>query len=1851
MIKQYDASMDAQKVYQGLLAYYTTSQSAELRAEALMSKIINAAMPSELTKERTEYIAEFRELIRRYNMLVDSATRLSDNAQVQHIKRFAASCPQLQHTKVSIETNTLMSGMTISPLQAMEALEYSARAADHQDKEVILGQRARSNKNRRAYSTARQNDHMDDDTYIQQHWHAYQVLHSSAGAEMGEYDNDGGNKLEAFRAQQERSYPRNGNDARGGNTRIRLDREAWGKMSPQDRSLFQQLSDDGTCVVYDFCKELASKRSQGPPPTPSGPTRDTRRAHFTDTGDDEDIGEEAPTPHDDATDIPPHGRRSANVHHISTAYHPPFGSDISVDRSKGKPHAVNTQNPVERIARDVRTVLNADLNGEYTNPLTCDLEPTHPLRLLSEPTTNGDDSSVPPLVQRDESDSSANEDDSFNDGEGIFKKVVPKKKTTRKKKKKKNSNKKTSASAPVDDFETTVTTTPTVDALPVRSTNNYEFLRDEFDNGTDSGVDESVPLRQANTVNVTQYHVSKQESRFRSNVLVDRGANGVVGGADLRKISECSPARSIDVTGLDDHMISNLKIGSYGGVVMSNRGPILLIFHECAGYNKGKTIISALQVEDNDVTVDDRPIGVGGTQSLRTLEGYSIPMDVINGLCYIKLRPFTDDEYLDLPHVEMTRDVEWDPSKFDRNLTQDRTWMARQPDPPPIHPGFDHEGNYLRRADILDRGLTSKDSTPPPPPPHPQSDLEYIREKLPLLVNINELHHSHFAHRRTRPRDPNDFRKYFLGMPASVVSATLDSTTQFYHNIGSDAARIIDTHKSLYTGSNVRRRNENLACDTMVPDTIGWGGVKLAQLFVGRKSRHISVWRMRRESEFPGVLEDVIRRYGAPDTLVSDMAKAEISNRVKDLLRKFCVDDWNSEPHYQWQNYAERIIQEMKKYVNWVLNTSGAPPEAWFFALEYVVFIWNRTARKSLDFRTPHEAIFGSTPDISVLLQFEFWEPVLIQNYRPSAGFPSESTEIAVRVVGYAENVGHDITFKVWNEETQQLLFRSRLKKFSDLHFNRRVIPSIRNDPLPPPEPPPAPKPIRDVVSIMHEKPGQLNEYRAATLKASDLVGRTYLKPVEENGERYRAKIVGYIEEFEGDLQRNPERVRFKTEVGDAAFEEIVQYNEVCDFIEEQLEDDDGTWRFREIINHRVTKGKKEVLIVWESGERTWEPASEIFRCDKYELAKYCKEADILDEWSTTRMNLKKLAKREKNLLRVIKQAKLRSHRTAIVYSFGFQVPRNHQQALDIDAENGNRKWQDSEELEIKQLYVEYNSFRDIGHKSVARPPPGYKRITLHFVYAVKHDGRHKSRLVAGGHLTDTPLESVYAGVVSLRGVRLVVFLAELNELELWQTDIGNAYLEAKTTEKVFVVAGPEFKSFGLEGHVLIIVTSIYGLKSSGARWHDRLADVMRDMGFSPCKAEPDIWMRECNADGNVVSGGDTSTNATSYASKGSDEGNSTDGHYYEYVAVYTDDLTIASKNPKDITGALEKVYKFKLKGTAPLNFLLGCDYYRDSHGVLCQQPKKYIEKMEETHLRLFGTRPKHATSPLVKGDHPECDTSEFLDERGIKIYQSMIGSAQWIIQLGRFDIAVHVMSLSSFRAEPRQGHLDRIKRVYGYVSKMKDGAIRYRTGMPDVSDLKFAEQDWSQSAYAGSKEEVPQDMPRALGKSVRLITYGDANLCHDLLSGKAVTGLLHFINKTPFDWYSKKQNTTETATYGAESVAGRTAIEQLRANKLTLHYLGVPIEGASILIGDNKTAVDAATLPESRLHKRHLMLSFHFLKSAIATGAYKYVWADGKDNASDVLTKHWGYQQVWPILRPVLFWKGDTLDIIRKSC
>ena len=732
-----------------------------------------------------------------------------------------------------------------------------------------------------------------------------------------------------------------------------------------------------------------------------------------------------------------------------------------------------------------------------------------------------------------------------------------------------------------------------------------------------------------------------------------------------------------------------------------------------------------------------------------------------------------------------------------------------------------------------------------------------------------------------------------------------------------------------------------------------------------------------------------------------------------------------------------------------------------------------------------------------------------------------------------------------------------------------------------------------------------------------ELIGRTFLMDPDKDGNVFRARIKELVDDHISSVEENPHRKQFLCSINNDKAEEIISYRKMLDYL--SREENPTVWKFKRIVAHQgplrrnhpqYINGPWNVQVEWENGEITTEPMVTIAADDPITVAIYAKENKLLDtpRWK----RFKRDALRHKKFIRMVNAAKLRSYNTAPKYKYGFEVPRDYKHAMRLDERNGNTKWKDAVKTEMDQI-AEYDTFEKRGLYSKEKEPAGYKKIRVHLVFDVKHDGRHKARLVADGHLTDVPVESVYSGVVSLRGFRLVMFTAELNGIEPWSTDVGNAYLESFTREKVFIVAGPEFGP-ELEGHVLIVRKALYGLRTSGKMWHERFAACLREMGFWQSKAEPEIWMRR-------------------------------NGEVYEYVATYVDDLCMALLRPQEFIDELEKKYKFKLKGTGKITFHLGMDFYREPNGDLCMAPRKYIEKMISNYERVFGETPKQTVmAPLEKGDHPELDTSELLDQEGINQYQSLIGQLQWAISIGRFDIHTAVMTMSGFRAAPRRGHLERCKRIVGYLSKMRHAAIRIRTEEPDQSDLPSQDLNWDMSIYGDNKEEIPEDAPEPLGKFVTLTHYVDANLMHDTITGKSVTGILHVINQTPIDWYSKKQATVETATYGSEFVAARTAVEQIMDLRLTLRYLGIPLREKSYMYGDNKAVIDSSTHIEARLHKRHSILSFHRVRSAIASGMLEFHHIPGTANPADILSKHWGYQAVWPQLRPLLFWAGDTL-------
>ena len=882
--------------------------------------------------------------------------------------------------------------------------------------------------------------------------------------------------------------------------------------------------------------------------------------------------------------------------------------------------------------------------------------------------------------------------------------------------------------------------------------------------------------------------------------LVDRGGNGTVLGAEWRIIERTT--RTVGVTGFDDHQQNDIPICTAGAFCITSRGPTILVAPQSAFRGIGKSILSSIQMEAYGNVVDEKSKRAGGKQCITTLEGYVLPIDIVEGLSYICTRAYTDKEYEELPHVLLSSDSDWDPTVFDNKLSDKEEWFEAQPDILPEHNmtkhPFDEYGQYRHTTDDpeqpVERHLLSYLTkveehffdtedistmsledvvdyavmTVQAEREYDESVEEYTRTYGESIykqthkgseIQIHELN--------VKPQPVSDaaleaLRPFLLYANAEVVKKTLENTTQYGRTPQGD--RLQKHHKSYNPAINIQRRNEPVATDAIFSDTPAIGGGQVcAQIYVGVDTLVTDVYGVKSQKQFINTLQDNIRQRGAMSKLISDRAQVEISSRVKDVLRALHISDWQSEPHQQNQNPSERRYGTVKEWTNRTMDRSGAPAKAWLLCLIWVCYILNRTATGSLDSATPMRRLTGQTTDITNMLRFTFWEEVLYR--KPLATFPSDSTEALGRIVGFSENVGNDLCYQVYTSDTNKVIHTSRIRKYDAIRSpNLRAKPdSGENEPA-----------TQFIKSANDKLTGKTTGQGLKLVDPSELIGRTFLQGVKnDDGTRHRCKIVEAIRNRNAKVKQDPTLLKFICSINDDEYQEILSYNEILDRINSQAENEERIWRFKKIFAHqgplRPTdkdwKGSAyNVGLEWESGERTYEPLTAIAADDPVTCAIYARDNDLLqvDGWR----RFKRTVKDQKKLSRMLNQAKLRSYRRGPKYMYGVQVPHDHAEAVRLDEKNGDTLYQDAEAVEIQQL-KEYDTFHDKGVYSKDRnpTPQGYKMIRLRMIYAVKHDGRRKARLVAGGHLTPEPVDSVYSGVVSLRGLRLIIFLAELNGL------------------------------------------------------------------------------------------------------------------------------------------------------------------------------------------------------------------------------------------------------------------------------------------------------------------------------------------------------------------------------------------------------------------------------------------------------------------------------------------------------
>ena len=298
----------------------------------------------------------------------------------------------------------------------------------------------------------------------------------------------------------------------------------------------------------------------------------------------------------------------------------------------------------------------------------------------------------------------------------------------------------------------------------------------------------------------------------------------------------------------------------------------------------------------------------------------------------------------------------------------------------------------------------------------------------------------------------------------------------------------------------------------------------------------------------------------------------------------------------------------------------------------------------------------------------------------------------------------------------------------------------------------------------------------------------------------------------------------------------------------------------------------------------------------------------------------------------------------------------------------------------------------------------------------------------------------------------------------------------------------------------------------------------------------------------------------------------------------------------------------------------------------------------------MFKEKPRKSRPSLEGGDHPELDTSELCDDHQTKQFQTLIRQLQWLISLVHFDIAVHVMSLSMSRAQPRKGHLERTKRIVGYLLFLPDGAIRFRSGEPDFSSLRDQEYDWTRTVYSGACEQFSHDIPKPLGKHVQTTHYEDANLRHDLATGKAVTAALHFRNQTPIDAYTKGNLQLKLQHMDLNLLVQGQQLTRSLTFKQPCNILELTTETRVTCLGKTDQLIPALPSPTPASPKDTIWHPIIKSGKQLQLNTSHSIGNDGKSNPADILSKHWEFATVWPMLKPILFWRGETASELKGS-
>ena len=1120
-------------------------------------------------------------------------------------------------------------------------------------------------------------------------------------------------------------------------------------------------------------------------------------------------------------------------------------------------------------------------------------------------------------------------------------------------------------------------------------------------------------------------------------------------------------------------------------------------------------------------------------------------------------------------------------------------------------------------------------------------DLETLEQQVSSMVtpeDIASVKASIASYKASRAKGvtPETLSKLWnISLP--LASDAIEKNTQLKrYNAENSLSRNFSTNDRML---RYRRIQSCFYTDTMFSLKVkSTRGNKCCQVFVSDRS-FVAVYPMKSQEEFEQALHWFCKQVGVPRDLICDSHKSQKSNSVK----RFCDQVGTTlkvlERGTPWANRAELYIGLLKEAVRKDLRESNAPMCLWDYALERRAQIHNLIPRPLFqnNGNTPFTATFGEQGDISKLCTFGWYEFVY---YRDHGSFP-ENKEKLGRVLGPLLNEGNEMAQAILTSKGTIVPRRSMRKlTHGELHSDsekkkRNLFDSIivkkLGDSMHRPESSSFPEwtpyedddnfsslhipddqdPVDEKGSTAFEKPitdrwinAELNLPLGETMEYAKVIGRTH----DDNG-----NVIGTYDDnpilnsmtYDVEFKNGEIREFSANVIAENMFAQVDangHSHNMLDAIIDYDKDESLAVPMNEkfIVTKSGTRRRRQstvgwkLLVLWKNGKEEWMPLSILKETLPLEVAEFAVSRGIDTEPAFEYWVPFTLRKRDRIIAGVKSRVKSESHK------FGIKIPRTIQEAYALDAANGNTLWRDAINKEMENLKVAFDILEP--NKPL---PKGYTHASGHLVFDVRMTLERKARWVKDGHRTPEPSWSTYAGVVSRESVRILLTYAALNDVPVWGCDIQNAYLQAPASEKHYIICGPEF---GLEnvGKRALIIRALYGGKSAGADYWRHVRYAMEEMNFQPCKADSDVWMRP---------------------------GIRPDGkEYWQYALLYVDDILVIMDNPEEfLREELGRRFTIKEKSIGPPSQYLGNKVLEVdlSNGTRCwafglsQYVQNAVNNVDD-YLQKKGEKPLHrCKSPWPSNYRPEIDTTPELTPHDASYFQSLIGIMRWIVELGRADLVMETSALASMMALPREGHLKALLQIFAFLKNKHNSLMVFDPTVPDIDESQFTLEDWAASEYGEQKEDLPPNMPTPRGIGFTMRAFVDSDHAGDSITRRSRTGFIVTLNSSPIYWFSKKQTSVETSSFGSEFIAMKQCCEYVRGLRYKLRMLGIPVELPTYVFGDNQSVLTNSSKPHSKLKKKSSSIAYHFVREGVAKDEWRLAYLNTHLNPADMCTKY----------------------------